>query len=415
MKILTIPYVVGGASHLIPLMVLNNNYIKSIPSVDNYFLIPKEKHQMLNAFGMKTAPFDYNIPPFAVADIKKNMEKGLAQEFVQSIDRFKKYFIDLESKAYAAIKPDVLIEDCSSSTLQLEKKYGTPRISIQRTGMFRSLPREYRNPNHVHSLETGFSMNNVVNQNIPDKETLELNNQTNQSILANYDDYLNATAKLIPGIPSIEVLPADIPNRSSYFYSGPLLIKDRPGKQSKEALERFWEENKTKRKVYITTGLVDTSNILPFIQLLLDRNFAIITNHTLEEFENPAIFSKKILPLNYLCSKVDLVIHHCGSGMYHYPILNSKPSITIGTQCFDREDVAIRLEHLGISKHTPHPMDNSHYLTIFEDNLKHFEQKTLCDISQLETLKKEILHTNASFKFKNLLQFVLAQKMMEVQ
>jgi hypothetical protein len=43
MNVLTIPYIAGGDSHLIPLYVLHQRYIRRMGSINNYFLLADDK------------------------------------------------------------------------------------------------------------------------------------------------------------------------------------------------------------------------------------------------------------------------------------------------------------------------------------------------------------------------------------
>lgn len=390
MKILSIPYVYGGASHLIPLMVLHHNYIRKTSETNNSFLVDEDIHPLLKSLRMKALPINYSTSKVPVEEMMANLEY------------FDKKVKDIESQAVEYLTPDVILEDLCYNAAEISEKYSVPRISIQRTGIFRHLPEEKRNPKHFHSIEKGSNNNFDIKQSA--------HTQSSGSLFSTcVNKFENADAKIIPGIPSIEVLPESVSNKKSYFYSGPLLLKVSPSDTVRKDLASFLQRNKNKKKVYITTGLVDKSNINTYITFLLKRGYAIITNHSIEDFasDSSALYSKKMLPLNFVCSKVDLVIHHCGSGMYHYPILNEKPAITIGTQCFDREDVAIRLQDLGVSKHTPHPDDNEDFLSIFEENIDHFENGTLTDFNKLQELKEEIELTRKAFKFGEVIDYVV--------
>lgn len=388
MKILTIPYIFGGASHLIPLMVMQHNYIRKISAIKNFFLVSETKHNILSAQGMKVLPLNYGVTDISIENI------------ISSVEYYDKKIKAIEDKAFNYLNPDILLEDICFNSAMLAEKYGIPRISIQRTGMFRNLPTEKRNPKHHHSLEKGMDKIFTLHQN---HKTYDFGSEVFS------EKYIQANAKIIPGIPSLEILPDNQPNKDSYFYAGPLIVNDRPSIFFKNKLAKFLQKNKDKKKVYITTGLVDYSSIVAYIKLLLKKNYAIITNHDISGLNPNLIFSKKILPLNYVCSKMDLIIHHCGSGMYHYPILNKKPSITIGTQCFDREDIALRLQQLGVSKHTPNPNDDEKYLSIFEGHLDKFENNTLCDLEKLLALREEIKLTKENFNFERITNYVLKQ------
>ena len=55
--------------------------------------------------------------------------------------------------------------------------------------------------------------------------------------------------------------------------------------------------------------------------------------------------------IHQLASRVDLVIHHCGHGTLQAVLLAGKPSLTVSTGYYDREDNALRLEELYCGRH----------------------------------------------------------------
>jgi hypothetical protein len=103
-----------------------------------------------------------------------------------------------------------------------------------------------------------------------------------------------------------------------------------------------------------------------------------------------------------------LIIHQCGSGIYHYPILHQKPTITIGTQCYDREAVALRLQQLQLSAHVPSSRDNIAYMDIFKSHIEAFEKNILCDNSKLSEIQGEIYNTMLDFDMENVIEFTLS-------
>src|SRR5690606_22196169 len=143
------------------------------------------------------------------------------------------------------------------------------------------------------------------------------------------------------------------------------------------------------------------------ITILLGKDYALITTVKTPVPDDAVerVFVNKFLPLNLICSNVDLVIHQCGSGIYNYPILNNVASITIGTRCYDREDVALRLEELGISKHIPHPEDNPNYLEIFKQSIELFENNKLCDYKVMEKLRTEMYNTMLEFDITQVIDY----------
>ena len=76
-------------------------------------------------------------------------------------------------------------------------------------------------------------------------------------------------------------------------------------------------------------------------------------------------------------------------GQYHRNI--QKPAITVGTQCYDREDVAIKLQCLELSAHIPSFVDASEYTSMFIDYLEKFQNGCLCDYKMLKEYREKIL------------------------
>ncbi|MBD3907111.1 hypothetical protein LNP80_02495 [Chryseobacterium sp. C-39] len=392
MNILTIPYITGGDSHFIPLFVLHQRYIRKDRKICNFFLINDKKKLEIGNFGVKVVNQDYSI--------ELNGNNIISQEIIKGI-------VKKEKLAFKEVNPSIIVEDCCFSSPLIAEKKGIPRISIHRTGFFRSVQNTEKHVNHIHSIEKdqfnndkstkliSFFSRNKINDPVDDMDYLK--------------NYLHCKAKIIPGIKSIEVLPADIQDRDSYFFCGPLTVEDNPSKKMLEDLHVFFETNKGNKVVFITTGLIDNTSINEFIDILFDKSYAIISTVDIIVNDNNKykFLYSRVLPLNYVCSKVDLVIHHCGSGIYHYPIMNDVASITIGTRCYDREDVAVRLESLKVSRHVPHKLDNPKYIDVFKDCLNLFEQKRLCDYSTLKKLKKEIYETMLSFDIGEVIKYAL--------
>lgn len=154
---------------------------------------------------------------------------------------------------------------------------------------------------------------------------------------------------------------------------------------------------------------MDQDDILDIILYLLINNYAVISTRDFEFCKRCDRQFKHIsfAPLNHICSKIDLIIHQCGSGIYHYPLLHRKPAITLGTQCYDREDIAIRLQQLGVSRHVPSSNDDKNYLKIFAESLQLFEKEKICDYTQLNMLNEEIYQTMLEFDAEEMIKFTL--------
>jgi len=106
-----------------------------------------------------------------------------------------------------------------------------------------------------------------------------------------------------------------------------------------------------------------------------------------------------------------MMIHHCGSGTYQYQVLYKLPSITIGTGCYDREDVALRLEELGVSKHIPHPTEVVDFLSLFKNAFKSYgglQGNLYVETKRrLSVLQEEMRRVFNSFNFEEILEYTL--------
>ncbi|RSK47568.1 glycosyltransferase family protein [Hymenobacter rigui] len=396
MKILTIPYIAGGLSHFVPAYVLQQRHIRKNAAVKNHFLVNRTIQRFLMMQGIPCAPIDYD---YTVEDNTLTFE---------NVSSMRASIIKMEKEAYDQVEPSLIIEDNSFLTPLIAEKNNIPRISIQRTGTFRSIDERYRNSNHIHSIQKGHY--NEKSEFILDVSDVNLAaSNCNDPDFNFLRQYVKPKAKIIPGIPTIERLPNNIKNRESYFYSGPLLVMDKPSSELTVRLDEFFKNNGQKPVVFITTGTIDRTPIENFIEFFAKRNYAIITTSDCivnEEFKH-AVFYNKLLPLNYICGISNLVIHQCGSGMYHYPIMNRVPSLTVGTLCYDREDIAQRLQELGVSGHIPHPDDNPNYWNIFLELVNKFEKKTLIDFSAVDKLRSEINETISNFQMERVIQYAV--------
>lgn len=387
-------------SHLIPLFVLDQRYLKRLKNVESFFILPEEFKESYNNLGINVIAVDLKVIE-NIAELDQHKEsQSVFDEALHSL---------LQSTSSVTL--DIIIDDGEPFSTIVAKEKNIPRISIHRTGYFRSVEPEFRNPNHLHSFEKSNYGKNwdasiLLNPSLFERQPAYRQLSSHAKLLT---DYLNAKTKLIPGIATIEKLPDDINDRDSYFYTGPLLVKDNPSKKLMEELEEFWNVNKDRKKVFITTGLVDQDNIQDIILYLLIKKYAVISTRDFgicKRYGNQFMYIP-FAPLNHICSKVDLIIHQCGSGIYHYPLLCMKPAITLGTQCYDREDIAIKLQQLGVSRHIPSPNDDNGYLKTFAKSLHLFEKDNLCDQKQLKKLNEEIFQTMLEFDAEEMLKFTL--------
>jgi UDP:flavonoid glycosyltransferase YjiC (YdhE family) len=380
MKILFVPF--SMVSHIIPLLALERRLRGT--SIETAFLLPQDMHDMVRALGVRVLEVDH----------QRNHQS-----------------FRTEMKAYGKFQPDIVVDDCSLTTGFATALSQIPRVTIQRTGTFPGdVP---RNPHHRHSmgLDPG---------SIPDVAALGLRQPRELS------DMFQARLKIVPGVPAVEILPAALRGDPSYVFSGPLLLEDfylerqpagallHQGEEEGFAkLSRFFEAHRERKIVYVTMGTVAQASgpLFDCVRELLGRGVAVVSSfkmETLDEEKNSRFFYGLYLPSHLVCSQVDLVVHQCGSGTYHYPLLHGRPAVTIGTRCHDREDVALRLQELGVSTHVPAPEETSRFHEDFREAVwRHLEGPE--DFSQqvqtgILTLQEEIERVSAAFDFAALLR-----------
>lgn len=392
MKILFIPF--HALSHKIPLFVLYKKYFSQINYISCAFLLSKSDYKYCEQYKIQMLDFD-NIPPYS------NLNKHT----------WLNYYSEKE-KIITKFNPDIIVEDFCFHAMSFCKRNNIPRISIQRTGYFRSSDPSKRNPLHMHSGDKTninhrrhliFSYKKYTpKSNIFDNKYYMGEYLLNKELLTN--DIHNPMIKIIPGISEIEELPSFL-NNDSVQYSGPLLQEDNIDRVFHKEIERFLFENKKRKKILLTIGLIENQNISVLFEILHRKNYAVITT-VLPPYEinKSHIFYTPFLPLHYISTKVDLIIHHCGSGIYHYPLLHLKPAITLGTQCYDREDIAIKLQSLKLSAHVPSPLDSIDYIDKFIDSLEKFETDCLCDHEMLIKTQKSIIETQKKYNIEEILR-----------
>jgi hypothetical protein len=320
-RVLLVPHKTGLA-HTIPLVAL---------------------HRMLRERGVETA---FQVAPIIHDAVKRMGVRILPVEHRGTIQS--------ELNAYRDFEPDVVIDDCSPTTGFAAGVWGVPRITIQRTGTFPS--QRPGKASHRHSLP-------LTRDTVPDLARWGL---TAPADLAGYFD---APVKIVPGIRSVEVLPDALRDDPSYFFAGPLIADDvllgvsgapagEPGGFA--PLDAFFAANAGRDVVYFTHGLEApaAAAVVECMRFVLEDGRAVvgsIPSRALEEAYPGRFFHASYLPLHRVCSRAALAVHHCGSATYHYPLLHEVPAITVGTRSCDREDVAVRLEELGASRHLPAP------------------------------------------------------------
>lgn len=397
MKILFVSY--PSRSHLIPLIAFYKRYLSQMKNVLCYFLISEADLEYCKKYNINVLKFDYTY-----------YEKKNSSFVLKNIQ----HFLEKRNSIVKQFNPDVIIEDSSFETSEFCEVNSIPRISVQRTGFFRSSNPIHRNNMHVHSIEKAFINGRrykvfeykqyVAGQ---DADILDPNFYF-PKYSANRDlfNVLNANAKVIPGIPLIEMLPS-ILNDNSYFYCGPLILEDTENSVILNSLSSFLEQNRKCLKVLLTTGLVEQQDLTEIFKILTNKGFAIITTvYPPYEVNKINIFYHPFLPLHFVTKNVNLVIHQCGSGIYHYPLLYEKPVITLGTQCYDREEIALRLQELKVSLHVPSRYDDPNYIDIFTSSVECFENNRLCDFDNLALIRNEIGLVSKKFSINDVLNIL---------
>ena len=389
MKVLFVPLPEGGAAHLIPLLALNQ--LLANTKIETAFLVPRSMQEFLRQFGVQVVDIDN----------RRYTQNGLRTEM----------------RAYKKFNPDVVVDDANPGTGLASALARVPRVAIQRTGMFPG--GEPRNKNLRHSMA------HSELRDLPDVTFLGLPQPKT------FTDFFKAEMKIVPGIRSIELLPAHLQDDETYVFSGPLLLEDfmmgEVGLSSLKDLDKslkinrfkdfgplrqFFEAHRNGPIIYATFGTHAEvfGPLQEALRYLLDNGVAVVSSISIPDLSNAqreAYYYANYLPMHFVCSNVDLMIHQCGSGTYHYPILHGLPTITVGSGCHDREDVGERLMELGVSLHLPGPGEQID----FRERFKAAIDQYLTDPSgflperekKLRELNREIQETSAGFNFAEVL------------
>lgn len=387
MKVLFVPMPEGGIAHLIPLLALNR--MLNDTSIQTAFLVVAEAREFLRRLGINV--LDIGHRSFG--------DNGFRTEL----------------RAYMKYEPDVVVDDASLATGLATTLAHVPRVTVQRTGMFPGVAP--RNKDYSHSIRVLGSIGNL-----PDVTFLGVPQPRA------FSDLFKAEMKIVPGIPSIEVLPPPLRDDPTYFFSGPLLMDDylmpQTGEQAWndecvgslsnfDPLRDFFEKHHGRRIIYATFGTTAKPDaaLLDGLRYLLAEGFAVVSSMKMEglcPLQQELYYFAPYLPMRFICAHAHLVIHQCGSGTYHYPIMGHVPTITIGTRCFDREDVAQRLVELGVSVHLPGPEERTDFLSLFRHAIEDYfagDGARLREKKQrLVAINEEIESISSAFDFAQVLR-----------
>jgi len=386
MRVLFVPNETVVIPHGIPLLALNQQCQDQ--RFETAFLLPRGYHSIRRPLDINILNIDYN---------------GFRSEM----------------QAYGEFRPDVVVDDCSLRTGHAAALSGLPRVTILRTGTFPGyVP---GNPLHRHSM--GFT----ANLNLPDITWMGLKQPHR------IDEMFVASQHIIPGIPSVELLTAACIDNPDYSFSGPLMLSDLQIEElervvrfarhefiSRLALERFVARNSSRPLIYVTFGNVAQAKaeIHECIRSWLNMGIGVISNVKLDHLSAAQLelyYYSMYFPMHYVCSHIKAMVHHCGSGTYHYPLLHSVPCVTVGTGCFDRDDVAVRLQELGVSLHVADPAEEPAFkeklMKAVETQLGLSGQNLGDYHARVSALQEEIQQVSNAFSFDQLLDRAVASKL----
>lgn len=340
-KVLFIPATMP--SHMICLMALAGQLGKDHFEVA--FLLPVEYHSYAKSLG------------FSVIDIDRKLQ----------------YRTIPEMRAIAQFNPDVLVDDLSYTTAYSSRLTKIPRLSIIRKGLF---PFEKPMPGYHHTCPYIETLTEKL-----DELQLDKNNVWKPQ---HFSELFIGDINIIPSLPSVDVLPEEL-DTNRYRYAGPLLLNDDDIMQSLQYLpffsgenppdiDDFFKANKERKIVYFTMGLTyfEGRNRQPArcVQYLLNKGVAVITN-IIDAAPpgtdyNGRLYRAALLPMHKICSRVNGMIHHCGSGTYNYQLFHQLPAIILGTKHYDRDAVAMRLNELGAAHYISPDLEDDTWFKNFE-------------------------------------------------
>ena len=403
-RVLFLPPFFGFPSHFIPLVKLYQQL--GTRDYEAGFLLPR------------CAPED--IAALRKSGLDESLCYYYSREFLTGFDvpviRARQQFsLVSELAAYKEFAPDVLIDDSNPITALARQATRIPRLTIARTGIFNheDTPTRYR-----HSLDTIMA-------------TLREPGRSIFSLPGSLDGYFEAEAHVIPATRSIESL-AGLPTAgTSAYHCGPLLLDAEEERRFySDELREFFEANRGRRVAYVTFGVDASRNphsrVWDCVRELERRDFAVITNLSVEaqagcsaQQQRDRYVCVDALPMHYVCSRVSLVVHVCGSATYHYPILHGCAAITIGTQCRDREKTARTLCALGLSQHVPAPAESDEFSELFTEALDRYEtgrfpfDNSLAQ--RMSSAREEMATTAAQFRIDAAIQSALEKAPAGVQ
>jgi hypothetical protein len=368
MRVLFVPCPNAVLPHLIPLLAL---HARLDTSHDSAFLIPRNFRNIFDHL-------DLNI-----LDIPYSHEHQFRNEMW----------------ACGSFLPDVIVDDMSPTALLTATLSGTPRVSIRRTGDF---------PLRVPSNTTYRHSSGTINF-----ERYYRNVETVCGISApkSLPEICKGDMNIIPGIRSIEVPAAPLRDDPRYVFAGGLTLPDSfQPTTGTNPIRMFFAKTSQRKLVYFTLGTTmdPDERVREIIRSMLDMGVAVISSVDLPDadpHQNELFLHASFLPLDTVCAKVHLMVHHCGSGTYQYALRHKVPAICLGSRCFDRDDVARRLEELGAAKYLPWETPDflGRFKALFSDCIDTAGMWYKNALQSLVQLNAENDRTAAAFDFEAIL------------
>lgn len=398
-RILFIPAYSGLPSHFIPLLKLYQ--LLDTNRYDAAFLLPKLSREEVRS--SQLVKFNPHAEYYYGGEFLSHFD-------VPRVSAGQRFSVLAEIKVYKQFRPDLIIDDCSVTTALALQIHPIPRATLVRAGVFdrgTGWPAGYR-----HSFQPLIDLLTEV-PGAPFR------------LADTFSGYFRAGAHLVPGVQSLENIPDIEATGVRNFYCGPLILDEREEQLfQSQALQEFFRVNGGKRIAYVTFGVVSAKSaherVVECCLDLVRRDFAIVTNIRLHErlgvsaadAAQRGYYFATTLPMHYLCSKVDLVVHVGSTGAYHYPILHEKPAITVGTQCYDREEIARNLQMRGLSKHLPAAQEAEDFRELFSAAIDDFlgSRPPFDDglRQRLQCYRREMRQSQERFNLGEVIQWTLA-------
>lgn len=114
--------------------------------MDTSFLLPEEHSEYFEEFGFRL---------YETLSEKIFMRQWLARKKTNNTYEIFRNVFDYYESISRQLDPDIILEDNEPLSVLMAEKYQKPRISVFRTGFFRNIDHQHRNPKHCHSMERG--------------------------------------------------------------------------------------------------------------------------------------------------------------------------------------------------------------------------------------------------------------------